>query len=87
MNTYSIPEIVAMFGGGSGYWLREGLRVGRFPYLKVGRERRFTEQHVTAIAAELERKAIPRREPAAADVAVFGATQRSAKAHRNRVAS
>lgn len=84
MKTYSIPEVVEMFGGGSDWWLRDGMRVGRFPYLKVGRERRFTEPHVAAIASKVETRAIPKQASGPADVSVFGATSRSAKHHRNR---
>lgn len=84
MNTYSIAEVTAQFGGGSDWWLREGMRTGRFPFLKVGRERRFTDQHLQAIAAELEQQAKPRQKPGPVDVSVFGATERSAKRHRNR---
>lgn len=84
MRTYSIREVVEMFGGGPGRWLREGMRTGRFPYLQIGRERRFTETHVAAIASEVETQAIPKQASAPADVSVFGATSRSAKHHRNR---
>lgn len=85
MTTYSIDDVVQeLAGGGSAWWLREGMRTGKFPYLKVGRERRFTDDHVKAIAAALEQQARPQQKPAPADVAVFGATARSQKLHRNR---
>lgn len=87
MNTHSIDDVVAMFGGGSDWWLREGMRTGRFPYLKVGRERRFTDAHLGAIAAALETQARPQQANQPADVAVFGATARSQKLHRNRADS
>jgi hypothetical protein len=83
MKTYSVEEVAAMFGGGPGWWLRNGVREGRFPHLKIGRSTRFTDDHVKAITAELEHKPRPQEKPSA-DVAVFGATARSAKLHRNR---
>lgn len=84
MKTYSVEEVAAMFGGGPGFWIRNGVKQGRFPSLKIGRSTRFTDEHVKAIAAELERKPQPQEKPAPADVAVFGATARSQKLHRNR---
>lgn len=84
MRTHSIPDVVAMFGGGSDWWLREGMRTGRFPYLKVGRERRFTDTHLQEIATAVEQTARPQQANQPADVAVFGATARSQKLHRNR---
>ncbi|RSN65456.1 hypothetical protein DMH01_03505 [Amycolatopsis sp. WAC 04182] len=86
MKTYSIPEVAEMFGGESDWWLREGMRKGRFPFLQVGRERRFSEKHVDAIAEAIETRNVA-SDPEGADVSVFGATSRSAKRHRNRAAS
>lgn len=83
MNTYSVEEVAAMFGGGPGFWLRNGVKQKRFPCLKVGRSTRFTDDHVAAIAKALEHTADAEPAPAA-DVAVFGATKRSQKLHRNR---
>ena len=84
MFTYSIDEVVQQLTpGGSDWWLREGMRTGRFPFLAV-RPRRFTDDHVKAIAAELERKPRPQQTNTPADVSVFGTTARSAKRHRNR---
>ena len=83
MNTYSVEEVAAMFGGGPGFWLRNGVKQGRFPCLKIGRSTRFTDDHVTAIAKALE-QAVDAKPAEAADVSVFGATSRSAKLHRNR---
>ena len=82
--TYSVEEVAARFGGGPGYWLRQGVKDGRFPCLRVGRRMRFTEQHIDEIAAALEQRTGPKATTAPADVSVFGATARSAKHHRNR---
>jgi hypothetical protein len=87
VKTYSIAEVVDMFGGGSDWWLRHGMQTGRFGFLQVGRERRFTDTHVEAIAAELEQRATPKQTSPGADVSSLGATQRSATRHRNRAAS
>jgi hypothetical protein len=84
MNTYSVEEVVAMFGGGSDWWLRRGMQTGRFPYLQVGRERRFTDTHIAAIAEALETRAKPQQSNPPADVSTLGATKRSATRHRNR---
>ncbi|MFJ1763758.1 hypothetical protein ACIOD2_25825 [Amycolatopsis sp. NPDC088138] len=84
MITYSTEQVVEMFGGGSGWWLRDGCRTGKFPYLKV-RPRRFTDDHVKAIAAELETRAKPRQDNPLSDVSVFGATPRSATRHSHRL--
>lgn len=86
MKTNSIAEVVAMFGGGSDWWLREGMRNGRFPYLQVGQHRRFTEAHVAEIAKALETRVVPAA-PSGADVSVLGASARSVSRHRNRAAS
>lgn len=83
MNTYSVQEVADMFGGGPGWWLRNGVKQRRFPCLKIGRQVRFTDAHVTAIAAAIE-QAPSEQTPGPADVSVFGATSRSAKRHRNR---
>ena len=83
MKTHSIQEVAEMFGGGSDWWLREGMRTGRFPYLDT-RPRRFTDQHVAAITAAMEVAAKPQQQNPPADVSVFGATSRSVKRHRNR---
>lgn len=86
MNTNSIAEVVAMFGGGSEWWLREGMRNGRFAFLQVGKERRFTEAHVAEIAKALETRVTPAKS-SGADVSVLGASARSVSRHRNRAAS
>ena len=83
MNTYSVEEVAAMFGGGPGWWLRNGVKQGRFPCLKIGRQIRFTDEHLKTISTSLEQHPNPRQNPPA-DVSVFGATSRSVKRHRNR---
>jgi len=85
MNTHSVEEVAAMFGGGPGFWLRNGVKRGRWSCLKVGRSMRFTDEHVAAIAKALEHT-VDVKPAEAADVSVFGATNRSAKLHRNRSA-
>ncbi|MFC3454064.1 hypothetical protein [Amycolatopsis speibonae] len=86
LTTYSVEDVVRMFGARSDSWLRNGIKTGRFSCLRVGRETRFTEEHVQAIAAALEYKATPSPAPAV-DATVFGATPRSVARHRNRKAS
>lgn len=56
MKTYSFAEVAELFGAQSDWWLRDGCRRGRFPYLVVGRQFRFTEQHVNEIANVLEKR-------------------------------
>ncbi|MGW3992422.1 hypothetical protein ACWEF6_02935 [Amycolatopsis sp. NPDC004772] len=85
MKTYSLGEVVEMFRPGRpDAWLRRGTQRGKFPCLKVGRDTRFTDDHIKQIAAVLEKQAKPQERSAPADVAVMGATSRSAKRHRNR---
>lgn len=85
MKTYSVAEVAEMFGSESDWWIREGVRQCRFPSLRVGRTNRFTDEHVAAIAAAIEKPAVVKKESGPkADVSVFGATARSAKHHRNR---
>lgn len=93
MKIYSVAEVAELFGAKSEWWLREGCRFGRFPHLRVGREIRFTEQHVKEITAAVERR--PAREPDEADTdtpsvdeapteLAFRATKRSTARRRAR---
>lgn len=82
VKTYSPEEVAAMFQpDGSSWWLREGIRQGRFPHLKVGRHIRLTDEHIAEIAAAIERRGTPKQKPRAVDVSVFQPSRRS-KAHR-----
>lgn len=89
MKTYSPEEVAAEFGRTSAWWLREGVRRGKYPHLRAGKAIRFTEEHLNQIALILERPAIIPAQPLAApaDVSVFGATSRSQALHRTRKAS
>ncbi|WP_326565121.1 hypothetical protein VSH64_25085 [Amycolatopsis rhabdoformis] len=85
--TYSIAEVVAMFGSESDWWLREGVRQRRYPHLKVGRSARFTDEHVAEIRRQLEVPVVEQKPAPDVDVSVLGATARSTTRHRNRRAS
>jgi hypothetical protein len=90
VKTYSVDEVVEMFGGRSDSWLREGVRQRKFPHLRVGRSPRFTDEHVAAIKQALEVPVAesPAEQPTdGVDLSVFGATNRSIARHRNRRAS
>jgi hypothetical protein len=85
--TFSMAEVVEIFRPGrSDSWLRVGVQTGKFPCLKVGQTPRFTADHIEQIAEALEKRPV-KTAAGPADVSVLGATSRSAKAHRNRVAS
>lgn len=74
-----------MFSKTSKWWLLEGVRNGKYPHLRIGRQIRFTEQHITEIAELLEiRPAAPAPVEAAPEVSVFNVTPRSAARHRTR---
>ena len=90
MKTYSFAEVADLFGARSDWWLREGCRRGRFPYLVVGRQFRFTDEHVAEIAKALEKRPtdgshVDVEEPRSpTDELVFQASRRSAARNRTR---
>lgn len=85
MKTYSTRDVADMFSKQSDWWLKQGVRDGKYPHLRIGRVVRFTDAHVEEIAALLEvRSSEPKPVDPATDVAVFGATKRSQSRHRTR---
>lgn len=86
MNTYSTRDIADMFNKDSAWWLEEGVRQGKFPCLRIGRQVRFTDKHVEEIAEILEiRPSAPASAVTAVpELAITGVTQRSQARHRTR---
>ena len=75
------PEEVATAIGASPWWVREQVRRGRIPHLRLGRGRiRFLPEHVDAL---IRRATMHEHEeqPEPVDLTPLGATDRSVQAH------